>query len=144
MSQYELVYIIPTTLADEEITKAKEEITKTAQEIGLTIIKEELLGKKRMAYAIKKVRHGNYYSLVFEGDGEQLKKLSQELKLNHTVVRNVISRWEPEKIKIMPHKEAKKIKPKAEEEKAVEELKSKISLADLDKKLDDILEGNIT
>ncbi len=146
MPQYELVYIIPTTLADEEINKTKEEISKIANEIGLKIIKEELLGKKKMAYGIKKVRHGNYYSLVFDGQGDQLEKLKRELKLNHTVVRSVITRWQPEKVINSLPKEPRKLKPKKEEEKIVTEPetpKIKVSLEDLDKKLDEILEGNI-
>ncbi|MFH1711974.1 MAG: 30S ribosomal protein S6 [Patescibacteria group bacterium] len=88
---YELLYIIPSKYSDTEIEGVQANLAKILEAAGAKIEKSEVLGKLKLAYPIKKERHGTYVlvfiSLEEEGD---LGKIDQDLRLSNDVLRHVI------------------------------------------------------
>jgi small subunit ribosomal protein S6 len=153
---YELTFIIPGSLAEDQhpqvLTKIKALLEKNQAKITL----EENLGRKKLAYPIKQLRHGFYYSLQFNLEASSLKEIEKELKHDSAVLRFLLinkHQITAKEIATQEHVKAKRITKKIAEQTKIEETeaesekekerektkKKKISLEDLDKKLDEIL-----
>ena len=92
MNTYELLYIIPATLTDEEVGKAESEIQALIQKYGGTPKESRRLGKFRLTYLIKKVRHGHYVLSYFDSEPADVAKINEALRINDKVVRHMILR----------------------------------------------------
>jgi small subunit ribosomal protein S6 len=150
MKHYELLTIVPATYTEEELIPIEEKIKALIQQNGGQVTMIDNLGKKKLAYPIKKIRQGYYLLVRFDLAPEQTKKLEAELGLTtavirHTIVANPVAapRTALPKPRFQPAAsiERKTAPPVTAEQK--EDDKDKIKLEDLDKKLDEILEGNI-
>lgn len=157
---YELLYIVPSNFSDTEIDGITKNVSALIEKIGAKIERTENLGKIKLAYPIKKVRHGTYILIYFSlEDLSILPKLDTDLKHSDEVLRHIFVKREdgipvenvvltsyrepltPEgkRATTRPEKEAPKQRPlkKKQEE-------DKMSTKDLDKKLDEILDSDIT
>jgi len=152
MNHYELLYIVPATHSEEEVQPIKSKINAAVTKYGGRIMFEESLGKRKLAYPIKKFRHGHYLLVEFDAEPSEIKQLDDELRLTNEVIRHLIVRKDPRALKTKPTRQitgesvpldtgspdstkARPIKQKGDE--------NKVKLEDLDKKLDEILEGDI-
>ena len=81
MERYELTYIINGDVTDDgvdEVAKRIDEYIK--KNVGnLTIAKSENLGRRRLAYPIKKKINGIYVTVIFTGETDGIEKLNREL-----------------------------------------------------------------
>jgi len=112
-----------------------------------------------LAYPIKQIRYGYFYTVVFEAEAEKIKDLKNKLNLDKNILRGFITKYnekmsQAQKISYF-ESEAKQDTPEKEEEKTeiVQEVKEEIKeetkvekreekpmdLKDIDKKLDEIL-----
>lgn len=155
INHYELLYLVGANYTEEELVPLKEKVKQLVKKFEGEITLEDSLGKKKLAYPINKDNQGHYLLYEFDLDGEKLKDLDKELKLTNEVMRHIIVKRKlktpsllkttAEKIKKEEKKEAlEKTEPiKDTEKKQEKDNKSKIKLEDLDKKLDEILDGDI-
>lgn len=153
---YEILYIIPSKFSDSEIDGVIERTTKSLQDAGTKVQQTKNLGKIKLAYPIKKVTHGTYVLSYFEHDGTNLQKIDQNFKLSDDILRHTVVKHEhgipagdfemtsyqepltPEGKRTAPKKE-KKVQVVA---KPADE--GKMSVDDLDKQLDEILDTDLT
>jgi len=155
---YELLYIIPATFTVDELKPIVEKVANLIKEQQGKISKDDDLGKLKLSYPIKHQNHGFYRLYEFDLPKANLQKLNQALGLTPEVLRFIIVKKKikteaeikaektlQEKLAKKKEKEIEKIKIEKEEEKEKpkkEKGKEKISLEDLDKKLDEILDTN--
>ncbi len=90
VSQYELLYIIPTTFTDEEVGSVETKVAGLVAKVGATVESTRRLGKFRLAYPIKKQRHGHYVMVLFAGEGSTVAKLDEQLRITPEVLRHFI------------------------------------------------------
>ncbi len=86
MRKYEYLYIF--TPQEEEAKKSIDFVKDHYKKMGVTLLKEEEMGKRRLAYSIGNNTDGFYYITQIEVD--ELSKLVDyegELKLNADVIR---------------------------------------------------------
>jgi small subunit ribosomal protein S6 len=160
MQKYELLYIIPAKYSDDEIDGVKEGVNKILDKVGAKTIKEENLGKIKLAYPINKMRHGTYILVYLEVESSELQELNRQLNLSEDVLRHMlltlaegaenksytIEEYEPpivdkvreRKVRREPAKKALPPPPPAKPEE------SNLSIEELDKKLDEILSEDLT
>jgi len=156
-THYELTYIIPGNVPEDEHPKIVEKVNELLTKYEVTITSKEDLGKRKFAYPIKNLRHGFYHSIELDLEPLKVKPLEDDLKLDSQILRFLLIKkhllTEEEK------KEAKQIKEKIlktkianVEKKEVEKVKAekkekedkrKVSLEDLDKKLDELLNEKV-
>jgi small subunit ribosomal protein S6 len=163
MKKYELLYIIPTQYTDTEVEEIMVKMSTLVEGEGAKVSRNENLGKIKLAYPINKVRHGTYILAHFEAEPSIISELDRRLKLAEEVLRHQIlimpagaedreyeisSYVAPLSEEARAQKSAPKAKPAekklapptpATEEEAKEA--TKMSMAELDKKLDEILES---
>lgn len=151
MQHYELLYIIPAQYTDEEIDAVVEKIIKLIQENEGKIDLNEKLGKFRLSYPIKHSSQGSYVLTELDAPTSLVKKLNTELKLMPEILRYLIIAKKKKSAEKIAKEEAIKEKilkkqieaAKKEKEEEAPPAKGKVSLEELDKKIDEILEGKI-
>lgn len=84
--------VLPGTLDEKEAeVKTKEVveiINEFVQEADLTV-----LGKNRLAYPIKQVRYGYFYTVVFSAEPENIQKIEEKLRLSRGLLRAIITHY---------------------------------------------------
>lgn len=80
MPKYELMYILASTVSDDQVPTVSEGIKKIVADFGGTNIVEEQLGKKKLAYPVKKTRNGFYVVLDFDIDGQKVNELDAKIR----------------------------------------------------------------
>lgn len=94
MRQYELMMVIRPDL-EEEAQKAVVEKAKGIITAGGGVVeKEDLWGKRKLAYEIKHYHDGYYAVLGFQAGSEVPKELDRVLRITDEVLRHMIVRPE--------------------------------------------------
>jgi small subunit ribosomal protein S6 len=91
-TQYELLYIIPATFTDEDVGRIEGTVGALLEKNGAKIDTTTRLGKFRLAYPIKKVRHGHYILVNLTTDGANVKAIDEALRISSDVLRHLILR----------------------------------------------------
>ena len=168
---YELLYIVPTRYTDAEVEEIQKTVCGLIEKVGAKTVKEENLGRIRLAYPIKQAKHGSYILNYFEvapsgeewSESKTVADLDKELRMADNVLRHMILRLEkgvPDRSfdleayvaplseeeeenkrakRVISVEPSKFIAPIAETEPVVREEKP-LSMEELDKKLDEILD----
>lgn len=145
MKNYELLVIVPAKVTDQEVPAVSEKIAKIIIQEGGQVILEDFLGRKKLCFPIKKNEVGSYLLFEMSGENDLNKKLEKVFKLTPEILRYLIIVDPPTKEESTPKAPATE-KPAAKPVAATKprkESKDKISLEDLDEKLDNILEDDI-
>lgn len=118
MTNYELLYILPSNLTSKEIAGNFKDIRENIEKLGAKMLvtlvdhpflvkaeaskeeeAEELKGltivKKKLAYPIKKNKIGFYCLINFSIDGADVQKIDRYLALNNAVLRYIIVQADP-------------------------------------------------
>jgi len=169
MNKYELLYIVGTQYTDPEVLEIQNKIAALIEKTGAKILRNENVGKIRLAYIIKKARHGSYILVHFDADPSVITELNRQLGLTDEILRHTLlaraQGAENKKVELTSYvaplseeaKEMKRtdVKPAVvrEKQEKVEEIADELpvvaveqnmSIEDLDKKLDEILEGDLS
>lgn len=90
--QYELMYIVPTSFTDEDVSRIEGNIKALIEKHSASMLETKRLGKFRFAYPIKNQRHGTYILVQFESEPQNLAKLDEGLRISNEVLRHLIVR----------------------------------------------------
>jgi len=149
IKHYELTYIIPTSITETEHPEINQGVVQILEKHEAKITDRQDLGKKKFTYAVDKIRHGFYQVIEFNVLPDQIKQIDEELKLYNKILRflvvnkkEITAETKAKQAKIKEGKVREEAKVKAEETKKEKtKTANKISLEDLDEKLDEIFEG---
>jgi small subunit ribosomal protein S6 len=95
--QYELVYILPPDITDQQVTELHQQIEAVVSRMNGQIEKMENWGRRRLAYEIGHFKEGVYVLEVINGSGELMKELDRRLKVMDQVIRHLVVRVDEEK-----------------------------------------------
>jgi small subunit ribosomal protein S6 len=93
MRKYELMYIIRPELEQEALQAVVDKFQGIIQNGG-EITKHDVMGKRRLAYEINKIRDGVYVLVNFNATPEVVTELERILKISDEVIRYLITRDE--------------------------------------------------
>jgi len=89
MRNYEIMFIVKSTMEDEAIAKTAEDVKSLINgESTVTSFKD--LGKKKLAYPINKEVSGNYYVMTATASTDVIKEFDRKVKINENVIRHLI------------------------------------------------------
>ena len=154
---YEVLYIIPSQYSDTEIDGITQKMSAIFEKFEGKIEKTENLGKIKLAYPINKERFGTFILSYVELEGDKLDKLDQDLKLTDEILRHILVKRPKgvprEAFRISAYEapitsEGKRVHaaPRVKtqtRQKPVIETDEKMSMEELDKKLDSILDSDL-
>jgi small subunit ribosomal protein S6 len=91
MPQYELMYILASSVSDDQVPSVTEQVKTYVSDFGGQNLEELQLGKKKLAYPIKKTRNGFYGVVTFDLEGKSLAALDAKIRTQkNTIIRYLI------------------------------------------------------
>lgn len=165
MTHYELLVLTPGSLQDADVEKVKDEVVSLIKNNEGTVTRAELWGRKRLAYPINDERHGVYALFEFDGGSDKLMEITRKLRLHAQILRHLLLIKKPMSARELERQEAaaKRAHARAARDTSTTTREHagktasatapatagatptgpKISLEELDKKLDEILDKDI-
>lgn len=170
MPRYELIVLFPGSVSEEEVPAQVTAVRELITGSGGSVVEERPLGRRRLAYPIRdaknvKHHHGTYHVFRFDGEPSKALALATELKLHPAVLRHLVlslpiisaeqleaRRELQEKIRTRKtlaavkaaEAEAAAAVPAPSAEKLAEKEEKKITLEQLDEKLEELLGKELT
>lgn len=114
---YEILYIVSNKFSEDEVEKIDKKVEKIIKENKGIITNKESLGKKRLAYPIKKFDYGYYNLIVFDTQKLNIANIDRLVRQMREILRYCIVLNVPKQIikkKIEPV-----VKPKKEKSQIV-------------------------
>ncbi len=84
---YELMFIVRPDMADEDLDKLISNLESTVTSAPGTVKKVERMGKRRLAYTVRKFREGIYILLTIEGGGSVIHEVERRLRVTESVIK---------------------------------------------------------
>jgi small subunit ribosomal protein S6 len=103
-----MMYIAEPDSTDDHIEKLNNAISELIETQGGSVVKVEDMGRRRMAYKIKKNTEGRYVLFEIEGSGKEIAELERRMRVNDTIFRYITVRVDEDR------KTAEKIRAKRE------------------------------
>ena len=91
-NKYETVIIVNPNITDNEIKELIEILKKIITDNQGTITKVEELGKRKLAYEIKKCKEGYYAVLYFEADASVISELERIYRIKDEIMKFITVR----------------------------------------------------
>jgi len=89
---YELLTIVQPTLEEEPLAAVVDSIVQVMTDNGGEIVNAEVLGKRRLAYAVKRYVDGYYVLIHANLEPPAIIELERALRLNEDVLRHLLLR----------------------------------------------------
>lgn len=96
MRKYELIFIVRPDVPEEELGKLITQMETVVSGHGGKVEKVERMGKRRLAYRVKRQREGFYVLFAIEGGGDTVKEFERRLKVNDAVIKYLSVRVDEE------------------------------------------------
>jgi small subunit ribosomal protein S6 len=93
---YELMFIVRPDMADEDLEKLISNLESTVTSASGTVKSVERMGKRRLAYIVRKFREGVYILLTVEGAGSVVHELERRLRVTEPVIKFLTVRIDEE------------------------------------------------
>ena len=91
MKKYEIMYILRSTLEENDRKAEVEKLAKLLTSNGAKVSKTDEWGLKDLAYEIKKEKKGYYVVLKVEAESAALKEFDRLTKIDNNVLRYLIT-----------------------------------------------------
>jgi small subunit ribosomal protein S6 len=93
---YEVMFIVRPDLAEEETERVISTVESGATTAGVTVKNVERMGKRRLAYKVRKFQDGVYVLLTVEGPGSAVAELERRLRVAEPVIKYITVRVDEE------------------------------------------------
>lgn len=93
---YELMFIVRPDMPEEEQDKLIANLETQVGNAGGTIKSVERMGKRRLAYMVRRFQDGIYVLMVLEGEGAMVKEVERRLRVNEPVIKFMTVRVDEE------------------------------------------------
>ena len=93
---YELMFIVRPDMTEEDQDKLVANLEGQVGTAGGTVKSVERMGKRRLAYLVRKFQDGIYVLMVLEGDGAMVKEVERRLRVTEPVIKFITVRVDAE------------------------------------------------
>jgi len=93
---YEVMFIVRPDVADEDVDKLIASLEQTVTGGGGKVRSTEKLGKRKLAYLVRRFNDGNYILLTIDADGSLIAELERRLRVSEPVIKFITVRMDEE------------------------------------------------
>ena len=93
---YELMFIVRPDMADEDLDKLISTLETQVTTTGGILKSVERMGKRRLAYVVRRFQDGMYILLTVEGTGALIHELERRLRVTEPVIKFLTVRIDEE------------------------------------------------
>lgn len=86
-NNYELMYIVRPDLSEDQVKAVSDRYTAFLQENGAEDINVKIIGKRRLAYPVKKFLDGIYIQVNYTGTGSHIAAMERSMRISEEVIR---------------------------------------------------------
>src|SRR5258708_8316046 len=111
---YEVMFIVRSGVLEEDMDKLIATLQGHATTAGASVLNTEKMGKRRLAYDVRKFSDGQYVLLTLNADGNAIHELERKLRVTEQVIKFLTERTDEERqrlVKVSKLREAKKRHP---------------------------------
>jgi small subunit ribosomal protein S6 len=94
--QYDMVFLVVPEKDEAGAQGVVEEFRKLLGDQGATIEKDETMGRRRLAYVIKKRNEATYHNFLFRGSSACVAEVQRKLRLSEDILRYLTVRIDEE------------------------------------------------
>src|ERR1700740_2970345 len=108
---YELLFIVRPDMTEEDLDKLISTLQSVVPPSGGTVVRIDKMGKRRLAYTVRRFHDGIYVLMVVEGGGPLMHELERRLRVTEPVIKFLTVRVDEEQkrlAKIKALRDAKK------------------------------------
>ena len=96
MTNYEIMFIVKTTMESDKIKGTIENMKKIITDGNGKIVETKDMGERKLAYPIKKELTGYYYVLRVETSKEVIAEFDRRALIDETILRHLIIKLDEE------------------------------------------------
>ncbi|HVI08435.1 MAG TPA: 30S ribosomal protein S6 [Candidatus Binatia bacterium] len=115
---YELMFIVRPDMADEDLDKLISSLESSVTSAAGTVKNVERMGKRRLAYIVRKFREGIYILLTIEGAGNVIHEVERRLRVTEPVIKFLTVRIDEEQKRLDKIKKLRESRKKLSAEPA--------------------------
>lgn len=93
---YEVMFIVRPDLTDEDLDKLISTLQTHATNAGARVENVEKMGKRRLAYDVKKFSEGQYVLFTLNSEGKSIHELERRLRVTEPVIKFITVRMDEE------------------------------------------------
>jgi small subunit ribosomal protein S6 len=93
---YEVMFIVRPDIEDADVDKLIAGFEQTIINGGGTLRSTEKLGRRKLAYTVRKFNDGNYVLLTVDADGKLVAELERRLRVSEPVIKFITVRMDEE------------------------------------------------
>ena len=93
---YELMFIVRPDMTEEDQDKLVANLEGQVATAGGTVKSVERMGKRRLAYLVRRFQDGIYVLMTLEGDGAMVKEIERRLRVTEPVIKFITVRVDEE------------------------------------------------
>jgi small subunit ribosomal protein S6 len=97
---YEIMFIVRPDILDEDLDKLIAGLEANITQGGGTIKSTEKLGRRKLAYMVKKFNDGNYVLLTINADGSLVGEIERRLRVSEPVIKFISVRMDEEEKRV--------------------------------------------
>jgi small subunit ribosomal protein S6 len=87
LRQYETGFVLSPTLSEEETTQFVQQMAEIVAQKNGRMVKQDIWGKRRLAFPIKRFQEGVYVFFTYDGGGDVSAELERRFKQTDAVIR---------------------------------------------------------
>ena len=115
---YEVMFIVRPDVAEEDVDKLIAGFATTVTNGGGTVKSTEKMGRRKLAYLVRKFADGNYILLTIEADGATVHELERRLRVSEPVIKFITVRMDEEEKRLAKVKAKRGTRRSAEQQPA--------------------------
>ena len=96
MTNYEIMFIVKSSLDESKLTGITKEVQKLITDNKGKVVEFKDLGRKKLAYEIEKEVGGFYYLMDVTANADVIQEFDRKLRINENILRHLILKKESE------------------------------------------------
>jgi small subunit ribosomal protein S6 len=93
---YEVMFIVRPDVMEEDMDKLISTLQGHATTAGATVQNTEKMGRRRLAYDVKKFQDGQYVLFTLQADGKAIHELERRMRVAEQVIKYITVRTDEE------------------------------------------------
>jgi small subunit ribosomal protein S6 len=110
---YELMFIVRPDMPEEDQDKLVSTLESAVTSNGGTLKSVERMGKRRLAYMVRRFQEGVYILMIVEGGGGLMHELERRLRVSEAVIKFLTVRVDEEQKRLDKIKQIREARKKA-------------------------------
>jgi len=110
---YELMFVVRPDMAEEDQDKLISTLETAVTSTGGALKSVERMGKRRLAYMVRRFQEGIYILMIVEGGGGLMQELERRLRVSEPVIKFLTVRVDEEQKRLDKIKQIRESRKKA-------------------------------